>query len=343
MEARTEIECGLYLFTLNSAGEPARKMKRLAILDDYQNAALAMADWESLRPAVDVQVFHDTLASEEAVAERLRKFEIIVAMRERTAFRRTLLERLPKLELLITTGMRNASIDVQAANERGIVVAGTNSLPHTTAELTWALILALARHVPREDAGMHGGKWQTTVGVGLHGKVLGILGLGKLGSQVAAVAKAFQMEIIAWSENLTAERAISLGVQRVDKEELFRRSDFLTIHTILSKRTRGLVGLGDLAAMKTTAYLINTSRGPIVDERALVAVLKNRRIAGAALDVYDQEPLPADHPLRRLDNVVLTPHLGYVTAENYRVFYGDAVEDVRAFLGGNPVRVITPA
>jgi len=318
-------------------------MKRLAILDDYQNVALAMADWESLRPEVELQAFHIAFATEDEAAELLRGFEIVVAMRERTAFRQTLLERLPKLKLLVTTGMRNASIDVKAANERGIVVAGTNSLPHPTAELTWGLILALARSIPHEDAGMHSGKWQTTVGIGLHGRVLGILGLGKLGSQVAVIGKAFQMEVIAWSENLTGERASSLGVQRVDKEELFRRSDFLTIHTIWSKRTRGLVGTAELSVMKPTAYLINTSRGPIVDERALISVLENRKIAGAALDVYDQEPLPADHPLRRMDNAVLTPHLGYVTAENYRLFYGEAVEDVRAFLAGNPIRVISTA
>jgi phosphoglycerate dehydrogenase-like enzyme len=317
--------------------------KRLAILDDYQNVALSMADWESLRPAVEVQTFHAPFADEDEATERLREFEIIVAMRERTAFRRTLLERLPNLKLLVTTGMRNASIDVKAANEFGIVVAGTNALPHPTAELTWGLILSLARSIPREDAGMHSGKWQTTVGIGLHGKTLGILGLGRLGSQMATIGNAFQMKVIAWSENLTAERASSLGAQRVDKEELFRRSDFLTIHTIWSKRTRGLVGPGELAMMKPTAYLINTSRGPIVDERAFLAVLEGRKIAGAALDVYDQEPLPADHPLRRLDNVVLTPHLGYVTAENYRVFYGEAVEDVRAFLDGHPLRIVTPA
>ncbi len=264
-------------------------------------------------------------------------------MRERTAFRRTLLERLTKLRLLVTTGMVNASIDLKAAVERGIVVCGTDSLRHPTAELTWGLILALARSIPREDAGMRRGGWQKTVGIGLHGKVLGILGLGKLGSQVAAYGKAFQMEVIAWSENLTVERANSMGVRRVDKQELFLRADFLTVHTVLSKRTRGLVGPDDLAAMKPAAYLINTSRGPIVDERALVAALEGHKIAGAALDVYDQEPLPVDHPLRRLENVVLTPHLGYVTAENYRVFYSDAVENVRAFLAGNPIRVLEPA
>jgi phosphoglycerate dehydrogenase-like enzyme len=316
---------------------------RLAILDDYQNVALTMADWDGLRPGVEIQTFHDTLASEDAVAERLRDFEIVVAMRERTAFRRTLLERLPKLKLLVTTGMLNASIDLKAAAERRIVVSGTSVLRHPTAELTWGLILALARGITREDAGMRRGGWQTTVGIGLHGKVLGILGLGRLGSLVAAYGTAFQMEVIAWSKNLTIEHANSLGVQRVEKQELFRRADFLTIHTVLSKRTRGLVGPDDLAAMKPTAYLINTSRGPIVHERALISALEGHKIAGAALDVFDQEPLPADHPLRRLENVVLTPHLGYVTAENYRVFYGDAVENVRAFLAGNPIRVLTPA
>src|SRR6195256_1796636 len=316
---------------------------RLAILDDYQKAALALADWDGLRPGVEIQTFHETLASEDAVAEALADFEIVVAMRERTAFRRALLERLTKLRLLVTTGMVNASIDLKAAAERGIVVCGTDSLRHPTAELTWGLILSLARNIPREDAGMRRGGWQKTVGIGLHGKVLGILGLGKLGSQVADYGKAFQMEVIAWSENLTAERANSMGVRRVDKQELFLRADFLTIHTVLSKRTRGLVGPDDLSAMKPAAYLINTSRGPIVDERALVAALEGHKIAGAALDVYDQEPLPVDHPLRRLENVVLTPHLGYVTAENYRVFYSDAVENVRAFLAGNPIRVLEPS
>jgi len=314
---------------------------QLAILDDYQNVALAMADWDGLRPSLQIQVFRDTLASEDAVAERLRDFEIVVAMRERTAFRRSLLERLPKLKLLVTTGMVNASIDKQAAAERGIIVTGTSSLQHPTAELTWGLILALARNIIREDAGMRNGGWQTTLGIGLHGKVLGILGLGKLGRQVATFGKAFMMDVIAWSENLTVEQANSLGVQRVEKEELFRRADFLTIHTILSKRTRRIVGPDELAAMKSTAYLINTSRGPIVEERALIAALETRKIAGAALDVYDQEPLPADHGLRRLENVILTPHLGYVTNENYRVFYGEAVENIRAYLAGNPVRVLT--
>ena len=313
---------------------------RLAILDDYQNVALSMADWDGLRPSLEIQTFRDTLKSEDAVAERLCDFEIVVAMRERTAFRRSLLERLPKLKLLVTTGMVNASIDKKAAAERGIIVSGTTSLRHPTAELTWGLMLALARNITREDAGMRQGAWQTTVGISLHGKVLGILGLGKLGSQVAVFGKAFMMDVIAWSENLTIEHADSLGVQRVEKEEFFRRADFLTIHTVLSKRTRGLVGPDELAAMKSSAYLINTSRGPIVEERALIAALETGKIAGAALDVYDQEPLPADHALRRLENVILTPHLGYVTDENYRAFYGEAAENVRAFLAGNPIRVL---
>jgi len=313
---------------------------RLAILDDYQNVALSMADWDIVRPALAVESIQKPFGDEDEAAGRLSDFEIIVAMRERTAFRRSLLERLPRLKLLVTTGMRNASIDVRAANDGGVLVCGTRSLHYPTAELTWGLILALARKLPLENAGMHGGKWQTTVGVGLQGKVLGILGLGKLGGQVAAVGNAFGMEAIAWSENLTEERASSLAVRRVDKGELFRRSDFLTIHTILSKRTRGLVSGGDLAMMKPTAYLINTSRGPIINEAALLAALQEGQIAGAALDVYDREPLPENHPLRQLNNVILTPHLGYVTLENYQVYYGDALEDVQAYLAGKPVRVI---
>ena len=316
---------------------------RLAILDDYQHAALAMADWDSLRPDLLLQAFHDTPANEDAIAARLRDFEIVVAMRERTPFPRSLLERLPKLKLLVTTGMRNSSIDTKTAAERGIVVCGTRSLPYPAAELTWGLILAAARGIAREDANMRQGGWQTTVGIGLRGKTLGILGLGKLGAQVAAVGKAFQMEVIAWSQNLSAERAHALGVRLSEKRDLFRCADFITIHLLLSQRTRGLVGSEEFAEMKPAAWLINTSRGPIVDERALVAALESRRIAGAALDVYDQEPLPADHPLRRLENVVLTPHLGYVTVENYREFYGQAMEDVRAFLAGNPIRIIPAA
>jgi phosphoglycerate dehydrogenase-like enzyme len=315
-------------------------MTRVAILDDYQRVALSLADWQSLGPGVDVQAFHEKLSGEDTLANRLQDFEVIVAMRERTPFPRSLLQRLPKLKLLVTTGMRNVAIDVKAAAEFGLVVSGTGLLTPPTAELTWGLILALARHIPQEAQQMRSGGWQTSVGVGLHGKVLGILGLGKLGSEVARVGKAFQMEVIAWSQNLTAEHAKVLGATRVEENELFQRADFLTIHLVLSKRTRGLVTARKLALMKPTAYLINTSRGPIVEERALIDALTKRKLTGAALDVYDEEPLPADHPLRQLDNVVLTPHLGYVTVENYRECYGQAVEDIRTFLEGHPIRVI---
>jgi phosphoglycerate dehydrogenase-like enzyme len=315
-------------------------MTRVAILDDYQDVALSLADWKSLGPGVTVEAFHERLSGEDVLVKRLAAPPPHVAMRERSHFPRSVLERLPNLRLLVTTGMRNVAIDSKAAAELGIVVSGTGMLTPPTAELTWALILALARHIPDEAQHMRTGGWQTTVGVGLHGKVLGILGLGKLGSEVARVGRAFQMEVIAWSQNLTAEHASSLGATRVEKDELFRCADFVTIHLILSKRTRGLVTARELALMKPAAYLINTSRGPIVEERALIDVLTNRKIAGAALDVYDEEPLPDDHPLRRLDNVVLTPHLGYVTVENYRRAYGEAVEDIRAFLAGQPIRTI---
>jgi phosphoglycerate dehydrogenase-like enzyme len=313
---------------------------RLAILDDYQAVALSMADWASLKPSVEAVAFHDWVGDRDAVIARLKDFEIVVAMRERTPFPRALLEKLPKLKLLVTTGMRNAAIDMKAAAERGIPVCGTDMLPYPTAELAWGLILALARSIPQEDRGMRAGGWQTTVGVGLQGKTLGILGLGRLGAQVAKVGLAFGMEVMAWSQNLTAERAASAGATLVSKEELFRQADVVTIHLVLGERTRGLVGKAELAAMKPTAYLVNTSRGPIVDSAALTAVLEARRIAGAGIDVYDEEPLPSSHPLRRLDNLVLTPHLGYVTAENYRHAYGQALEDVRAFLAGKPVRVV---
>ena len=315
-------------------------MTRVAILDDYQDVALTVADWRSLGPEVAVQAFHERLSGD-ALVKRLADFEVIVAMRERTQFPRSVLERLPKLKLLVTTGMRNVAIDAKTAAELGIVVSGTGLLTPPTAELTWGLILALARHIPEEAQQMRSGGWQTTVGVGLNGKVLGVLGLGKLGSEVARVGRAFQMEVIAWSQNLTAEHASSLGAKRVEKDELFQLADFVTIHLILSKRTRGLVTARELALMKRGAYLINTSRGPIVEERALIDVLTNHKIAGAALDVYDEEPLPDEHPLRKLDNVVLTPHLGYVTVENYRLAYGDAVEDIRAFLAGHPIRTIS--
>jgi phosphoglycerate dehydrogenase-like enzyme len=313
---------------------------RIAVLDDYQDVALQMADWQALPAEAQVQVFRDHLAEPDAVVERLKDFDIVVAMRERTPFPRRLLERLPQLRLLITTGMRNASIDLQAATDCGVVVCGTAGLPYPTAELTWGLILALARRIPREDHATRTGQWQVSVGVGLRDKVLGVIGLGRLGSQVATVGKAFGMSLLAWSQNLTAERAAQYGATLVHKEELLAQADFVTLHLILSDRTRGLIGERELGLMKPSAYLINTSRGPIVDEAALVQALQQGRIAGAGLDVYDEEPLPPNHPLRQLQNTVITPHIGYVTQEGYGVFYSQAVEDIQAFLRGAPVRVL---
>ena len=315
-------------------------MPRVAILDDYQKVAMSMADWSSLPPDVSAETFSDHLADEDALARRPAPFEIIVAMRERSPFPRSLFGRLPNLKLLVTTGMRNAAIDLDAAADFGVIVCGTNGLAQPTAELTWALILALARRIPLEDAATRRGAWQVSVGEGVHGKTLGAMGLGRLGSQVARVGAAFGMNVIAWSQNLTAERAADCGAALVSKDELLAESDFLTIHLILSRRTRGLVGARELSQMKPSAYLINTSRGPIVDESALIAALRTRSIAGAGLDVFDAEPLPPDHPLRSLPNTVITPHVGYVTAETYRVFYEDAVEDIRAYLNGAPIRAL---
>ena len=315
-------------------------MVRVAVLDDYQGVALDMADWDSLPADAEVRFFSDHLDDVEAVAERLREFEVVVAMRERTPFPRELLERLPRLELLVTTGSRNAAIDVEAARELGAIVCGTGSLGYATAELTWGLILALARQIPREDRAVREGGWQVSLGRGLRGRTLGVLGLGNLGTRVAAIGAAFGMEIAAWSSNLTAERAREAGASLAAKDELLARSDVVTIHLKLSERTRGLIGAPELEAMRPTAYLVNTSRGPIVDEDALVAALEAGAIAGAGLDTFDREPLPPDHPLRRLPNTVLTPHMGYVIEEGYRGYYGDAVEDIAAFLAGSPIRVI---
>lgn len=314
---------------------------RVALLDDYQGCALRMADWASL-PDTEVVAFRDHLADPGAVAARLADFDVVMAMRERTPFTRALLERLPRLKLIITAGMRNASIDVRAAADRGITVCGTQGLPYPTAELTWALILALFRAVPVEDRATREGRWQVSVGLGLNGKTLGVLGLGTLGSRVARVGRAFEMPVLAWSANLTAERAAEAGATLVPKDELLARADVVSIHLVLGDRTRGLIGARELALMKPTAFLVNTSRGPIVDEAALVAALRAGGLAGAGLDVYDEEPLPLDHPFRHLPNTVITPHLGYVTEETYRIFYGHAMEDVAAFLRGAPVRVLKP-
>jgi len=315
-------------------------MARVALLDDYQGVALRMADWKSLPAGTDVVAFPDHLADESALAARLADFDIVMAMRERTPFTRSLLERLPKLRLLITAGMRNASIDMKAAAERGVLVCGTSGLPYPTAELAWGLILGLMRRIPAEDRATREGRWQVSLGLGLNGKTLGVLGLGTLGSRVARVGRAFEMTVLAWSQNLTAARAEEVGATLVAKDELLARSDIVSIHLVLSERTRGLVGARELGLMKRTAYLVNTSRGPIVDEAALVRALREGTIAGAGLDVFEPEPLPADHPFRSLPNIVVTPHLGYVTEETYRVFYGHALEDVQAFLRGAPVRVL---
>jgi phosphoglycerate dehydrogenase-like enzyme len=316
-------------------------MARVALLDDYQGVALRMADWKSLPAGTDVVAFSDHLADEGALATRLADFDIVMAMRERTAFTRSLLERLPMLRLLITAGMRNASIDMKAAAERGVLVCGTAGLPYPTAELAWGLILGLMRRIPAEDRATREGRWQVSLGLGLNGKTLGVLGLGTLGSRVAKVGRAFEMEVLAWSQNLTRARAEEVGATLVAKDELLARSDIVSIHLVLSERTRGLLGARELGLMKRSAYLVNTSRGPIVDEAALIDALRNGIIAGAGLDVFDPEPLPADHPFRSLPNIVVTPHLGYVTEETYRVFYGHALEDVQAFLRGAPVRVLS--
>jgi len=313
---------------------------RIALLDDYQNVAREMADWAGLGADCEVVSFQDHLRDNHAIARRLHDFEVVIAMRERTPFPRALLEKLPRLRLLVTTGMRNASIDLAAARERGVVVCGTPGASGTTGELTWGLIHALFRQIPREDRLVREGKWQTTVGLGLAGKTLGILGLGTIGSQVAKVGTAFGMEVIAWSQNLDAERASRAGAKRVERDELLARSDVVTIHLVLSERTRGLIGERELATMKPTAFLVNTSRGPIVDEAALAAALKKGTIAGAGIDVYDNEPIAPDHPLLSAPNTVLTPHLGYVTREGYSAYFRGAVEDIAAWRRGAPMRVL---
>jgi phosphoglycerate dehydrogenase-like enzyme len=317
-------------------------MHRIAVLDDYQSVAADYCDWSQVPGDKEVVEFHDHVSDVDALAARLEPFDIVVAMRERTEFRRGLLERLPNLKLLVTTGRRNKSIDVEAATERGITVCGTGILPNGTAELTWGLILATTRHIPQEDASVRAGGWQETVGTDLAGARLGVIGLGGQGSQVARIGLAFGMDVVAWSQNLTDERAAEVGVRRVERDELFATSDVVTVHLLLSKRTRGLITADDLALMKHTAVLINTSRGPIVEQQALLDALHDGTIGGAGLDVFDEEPLPADHPLRTAPRTVLTPHLGYVTRNTYEIFYREAVEDVAAWIAGNPLRVLTP-
>ncbi len=315
-------------------------MIRIAILDDYQNTARDCADWSAIPGDPEIVAFDQHLAGEDAVAEALADFDILVAMRERTPFPASLFPRLPKLRLLVTTGMRNLAIDMEAARASGVPVCGTALLPYAAFEHAWALILGLAKRIPSADRLMRDGGWQAGVSDGLHGKTLGVLGLGKLGAKVARVAHTFDMRVIAWSQNLTHQRAAECGATRVEKDALFRESDILTIHMVLSDRTRALVGKRELALMKPTAMLVNTSRGPIVEEAALVEALGAGTIAGAGLDVFDHEPLPVDHPLRSIPNTVLTGHTGYVMQENYALGYTQAVEDIQAWLAGDPIRVL---
>ena len=305
---------------------------KVAILDDYQNVALEMADWSPVARRAEITVFNDHVADPGAVVERLLPFDVICVMRERTPLPRAVIEHLPRLKLIASTGSRNASIDMTAAEEHGIHVTATGYRSTPTIEMTWALILASARHIVRESSSVREGGWQTSVGAELDGKVLGVLGLGNIGGQVARIGLAFGMKVIAWSQNMTPQIAEAAGAALVTKDELFRQADVVTIHLILSKRTRGLVGAADLALMKPTSWLINTSRGSIVDDGALVQALTARTIAGAALDVFDTEPLPADHPFRSLENVLATPHIGYVAEDLYRTFYGDAAVSIAGWL-----------
>ena len=317
-------------------------MVRVAILDDYQDVALEVVDWSALDGRAEMTALHEHLPDEEAVAEALAGFEVVVAMRERTAFPASLLRRLPHLRLLVTTGTRNSSIDLPAAEELGITVCGTDSVASSTVEHTWALILAWSRHIVEEAGNMSAGRWQTTLGNGLAGKTLGIVGLGRIGSAVAAVGNAFGMRVVAWSQNLTAKRADAAGAELVDFHELLAESDVVTVHLVLSDRTRHLIGAPEIARMRPSALLVNTSRGPIIDSVALASAVGSGALAGAAVDVYDKEPPAGDHPLRSTPGVLATPHLGYVTGGVYEVFYGQAVEDVVAFLDGSPVRRISP-
>ncbi len=325
---------------------------RVAILDDYQQVSLASTYWSAVRSLGEIDVFTEHIARTEALVRALEPFDVIVAMRERTYFDASRLSQLPRLRLLVTTGMSNASIDLAAASSRGVTVCGTGGSASSTAELTWGLILALARHIPAEDRRMKmagraggaalgaGGGWQQTVGTELHGKTLGLVGLGNQGRRVAEIGRAFGMKLAAWSQNLDPGVAEEAHAEAVGKEELFSSADVVTVHYKLGPRSVGLVGAAELALMKPSAYLVNTSRGPIVDSTALLSALRSGSIAGAGLDVFDVEPLPLSDPLRAAPNVVLTPHLGYVTEDAYQVFYGDAAEDIVAFAQGSPVRVL---
>lgn len=311
-------------------------LKRLAILDDYQGVALSMGPWSRLT-GLEIEVFRDTLSDRDALVQRLAPFDAILGMRERTPFPAALLERLPNLKLLISTGERNRGFDVAAAQARGITVCGTPSVGAPTVDITWGLILNLLRDIPAQQESLRAGRWQTSVGTAAGGLTLGVVGLGKLGSAVAKVGAAFGMKVIAWSQNLTAEKAAAAGAELVTKEELFARADVVTLHLILSDRSRGVVGAADIARMKKGAILVNTSRGPLIDQAPLLAALQEGRIR-AGLDVYEQEPLPANHPLLAAPGTLLTPHLGYVSTQNYAAYFQGAVEAIEAYLAGKPIR-----
>ncbi len=319
-------------------------MVRAAILDDYQNVALKFADWSVLAKDVELKVFDKPFASQDEAIKALQGFAVIVGMRERTPFPRQVIEALPELKLLITTGARNNSFDIKAAAERGVTVCGTGAVGHPTTGIVFGLMLELTRHIGFENARMKAGEaWQVTIGQDLEGLTLGIVGLGKLGQRVANVGKAFGMKAIAWSQNLTPEKAKEAGADYASREDLFAKSDFVSIHLVLSERSRGLITANDIGRMKKTAYLVNTARAPIVDQAALLKALQEKKIAGTGLDVFELEPLPLNHPYRKLDNVVITPHLGYVSEQNYKKYFPDIVENIRAWLDGKPVRVIAPA
>lgn len=318
-------------------------MHHIAVLDDYQNVSQQFGNWAALRAVAQVSVFNDHLTDEDALVERLQPFDVLCVMRERTPLPRSLLQRLPQLRMIATTGNWNAAIDIEAAEALGITVCGTSSSLTAAAELTWALVLASVRRLPQELASFRQGGWQVAVGSDLHGRTLGLLGLGYTGSMVARYAQAFGMRVLAWSQNMTAESAGKHGASYVSKEELFQHSDIVSIHVRLSERTRGLVGARELGLMQPGAFLVNTARGPIVDEAALLEVLQRRRIAGAAVDVFGQEPLPPQHPLRALDNLIGTAHIGYVTQGSYELYYGESVQNIHAWIAGRPIRTMTTA
>ncbi|MGM0357021.1 D-2-hydroxyacid dehydrogenase family protein [Streptomyces sp. ECR3] len=318
---------------------------KCAVVDDYQGVATSVADWSALDGELEVVSFGEHFADEDALVEALAGFDIVVTLRERVAFPASVLGRLPRLRLLVASGMRNSVIDYAAAEKHGVTVCGTASSPTPPVELTWALLLGLARGIVTESTALRsGGPWQSTLGADLHGQRLGLLGLGKIGGRVARVGLAFGMRVSAWSQNLTQERAEEIGVERAEsKEELLRTSDFVSLHLVLGERTRGLLGAPELALLKPTAYLVNTSRAGLVDQESLLTALREGSFAGAAVDVFDSEPLPADHPLRSAPRLLATPHLGYVSRANYARYYGQAVEDIRAYLAGEPIRVLGPA